>query len=245
MLRLILTSATYKQSSRQRSDFLAKDPTNTLLWRQNRLRVEGEIVRDISLQAAGLLSEKIGGPSVFPQLPAGVAELSYAGNFRWVESSGEDRYRRGMYTFFKRTAPHPGLTIFDCPDANLTCAQRSVSNTPLQALVTLNNEVFAECARRFAQRILRAWPGNDRAGIEDAFVVCTGRLPEAAEFQELLRLLDESEASYATTPELSLRLIEPLTSEDSGFPEIAAEKVAAWVNVCRLLLNLDEFITRE
>lgn len=245
ILRLILTSATYKQSSRQRPDFQAKDPTNTLLWRQNRLRVEGEIVRDISLQAAGILSEKIGGPSVFPPLPAGVAELSYAGNFRWVESSGEDRYRRGMYTFFKRTAPHPGLTIFDCPDANLTCAQRSVSNTPLQALVTLNNEVFAECARRFAQRILRAWPGNDHAGIEDAFAVCTGRLPEAAESQELLRLLHESEASYATTPELTLRLIEPLTSEDSGFPEIAAEKVAAWINVCRLLLNLDEFITRE
>lgn len=244
-LRLILNSATYRQSSRQRLDFQMRDPANTLLWRQNRLRVEGEIVRDISLQAAGILSKKIGGPSVYPPLPAGVAELSYAGNFRWTESSGEDCHRRGLYTFFKRTAPHPSLTLFDCPDANLTCAQRSVSNTPLQALVMLNNDVFAECARGLASRILQIQPGDDHNRIQQAFVVCLGRLPEAAESQELLRLLQESEASYAEAPDTTLRLIGPRSSTDSGAPDVAAAKIAAWVNVCRLLLNLDEFITRE
>ena len=111
------------------------DPKNALLWRQNRLRVDGEVVRDLYLAASGLLSAKIGGPSVFPPIPEGIDALSYAGNFKWTTSKGEDRYRRGMYTFFKRTAPHPDLTTFDCPDANTTNVKRTVSNTPLQYMV--------------------------------------------------------------------------------------------------------------
>ncbi len=245
LLRLILTSATWRQASVQRADFQEQDPANMLLWRQNRLRVEAEIVRDISLQVAGLLSAKIGGPSVFPPLPAGVAELSYAGNFRWTESTGEDRFRRGMYTFFKRTAPHPSLTTFDCPDANLTCAERSVSNTPLQALVTLNNDVFAECARQFAVRLLHSIPESETVAVERAFLVCLGRRPELDEVRDVLDLLHESQRYYQEHPEVADQLLRSLAAESSDTAPNAPETIAAWINVCRLLLNLDEFITRE
>jgi hypothetical protein len=112
--------------------------------------VEGEVVRDLYLAASGLLSEKLGGPSVYPPMPPDVAALSYANNFTWKTSEGADRYRRGMYTFFKRTAPHPELMTFDCPDANLTNVRRTVSNTPLQALTTLNAEAFTEAAQALA-----------------------------------------------------------------------------------------------
>jgi hypothetical protein len=115
------------------------------------LRVEAEIVRDLYLAASGLLARKIGGPSVYPPLPPEVAAISYANNFKWKASVGEDLYRRGLYTFFKRTAPYPDLMVFDCPDANVTAIRRSASNTPLQALTTLNGETFIEAARALAR----------------------------------------------------------------------------------------------
>src|SRR5439155_1343973 len=146
-----------------------------LLHPQNRYRVEAEIVRDLALAVGGLLSEKIGGPSVYPPLPAGIADLSYAGNFKWTNSTGEDRNRRGMYTFFKRTAPHPNLTTFDCPDANLTCVERRTSNTPLQALVTLNNESFLEASQAFAKRLLNRSATDDSTRLTHAFRLCIAR----------------------------------------------------------------------
>jgi len=120
LIKTIVIRATYRQSSRHRPELNEIDPTNLLLSRQNRVRGEAEIIRDLHLAASGLLSTKIGGPSVFPPLPAGVTELSYANNFKWATSKGEDRYRRGIYTFFKRTSPHPTLISFDCPDSNTT-----------------------------------------------------------------------------------------------------------------------------
>ncbi len=152
------------------------DPTNALLHRQNRFRVEGEIVRDLTLAVAGMLSPKIGGPSVFPPLPPGIAELSYANNFKWNTSAGDDRYRRGMYTFFKRTAPHPNLTTFDCPDSNTTCIVRQTSNTPLQALVTLNNECYVEAAQGLARRLLETAP-NDSERLTLGMRLCVARPP--------------------------------------------------------------------
>ena len=131
MIRLITQSATYQQSSRHRPELSEIDPNNHLLHRQNRFRVQAETIRDLTLAASGQLSAKIGGPSVFPPLPPGVAELSYANNFKWKTSNGEDQFRRGMYTFFKRTSPHPNLITFDCPDSNVTCVKRNISNTPL------------------------------------------------------------------------------------------------------------------
>ncbi|MGV2337970.1 MAG UNVERIFIED_CONTAM: DUF1553 domain-containing protein [Planctomycetaceae bacterium] len=251
LIRLILTSATYQQSSAQDSDGQRVDPLNRLLWRQNRLRVEGEIVRDISLQAAGLLTEKIGGPSVFPPLPAGVAELSYANNFRWTESTGEDRYRRGLYTFFKRTAPHPSLTTFDCPDANTTCIERSLSNTPLQALVTLNNEVFSESARGLARRLL-ALPSSDiTQQLREGFRICTSRSPGDEELLQLKRLLVEFETEYQQDPAAAAKLVQAAANApaaaagDTVNDTASIARQAALTAVCRVLLNLDEFITRE
>ena len=248
-LKLLMTSAAYQQATAQHPDGQRIDPLNRLLWRQNRLRVEGEIVRDISLQAAGLLSTKIGGPSVFPPLPAGVAELSYANNFRWTESTGEDRYRRGMYTFFKRTAPHPNLTTFDCPDANTTCIERSLSNTPLQALVMLNNDVFSEAARSFADRLLRTAHTSDQQLLAEGFRICTSRFPDAAESHELSTLLTDLQAQYQQDAAAAAKLTGAGTTSTATTQQLSAStapaRQAAFVAVCRVLLNLDEFITRE
>ncbi|MFM7055672.1 MAG: DUF1549 domain-containing protein [Planctomycetota bacterium] len=241
LIRLILTSATWMQASAQHQQGQLTDPLNRLLWRQNRLRVEGEIVRDISLQAAGLLTPNIGGPSVFPPLPSGVAELSYANNFRWTESTGPDRYRRGLYTFFKRTAPHPSLTTFDCPDANTTCIERTLSNTPLQALVTLNNDVFSESARGLAERLLAIPSGDAHQPLREGFRICMSREPLAEELQALTTLLKEFEGDYQQDAAAAAKLIRSASPGNSS----DHARHAALTAVCRVLLNLDEFITRE
>lgn len=240
LIKRIVMSATYRQSSRHRPELEEIDPTNTLLARQNRVRVEGEIVRDISLDAAGLLSRKIGGPSVYPPLPPGIAELSYAGNFKWTESKGEDRFRRGMYTFFKRTAPHPNLIVFDCPDANITQVQRQTSNTPLQALTTLNNTTFAEAARALARRMLNEPVDDERQRLALAFRYCLARPAAGQELDQLTVLLDETRQWYAQHPDQAGELI----GQDAAAPS-PPEQNAAWIAVARILMNLDEFLTRE
>ena len=224
LIRAICLSETYCQSSENRpgSKESSQDALNTSLWRQNRLRVEGEIVRDLHLAASGLLSEKIGGPSVFPPMPPDIADLSYANNFKWTNSKGEDRYRRGLYTFFKRTAPHPDLTTFDCPDANITNIKRTVSNTPLQALTTLNAESFAEAARALAQRVLKEKHADDRARLTRAFRLCLCRAPTDKELSALVQLLEDSRKFYGKAKE-----------ED------------AWMATTRIILNTDELITRD
>jgi len=245
LIRLIVTSATYRQASKHRPELRDTDPGNVWLTRQNRLRVEGELIRDLSLHVAGTLSPKIGGPSVYPPLPPGIAELSYAGNFKWPTSTGPDRYRRGMYTFFKRTAPHPNLTMFDCPDANLTCVERRTSNTPLQALTVLNNETFAETSRAFAGRLL-AMPADASAAGSDAerltagFRLCVARPPESNELKALTELLQESREWYRDQKESAVLL----TGSDA-VAQIPADEHAAWIATARILINLDEFITRE
>lgn len=238
LIRLIVTSATYRQSSVHRQELFEIDPNNRLLARQNRTRVEAEIVRDLALSVSGLLSRKVGGPSVFPPLPPGVAELSYAGNFKWNTSKGEDRYRRGMYTFFKRTSPHPNLTTFDCPDANVTNVKRQASNTPLQPLIMLNNEVYVEAARAFATKLLQTNPTDDpdavRLGL--GFYECVSRPMTGTESVQFSSLLAAARTWYSDHPEDAEKL--------SGVKEDAAE-TAAWVATCRVMLNLDEFITRN
>lgn len=246
LLKTIMLSATYRQSSVIPASLPPKvmelDPRNALLWRQNRLRVEGEIVRDLYLAACGLLSAKVGGPSVFPPMPEDIAALSYANNFKWTTSKGEDRHRRGMYTFFKRTAPHPDLTTFDCPDANLTNVRRTVSNTPLQALTTLNAESFAEAAQALAKRV---WTEkgltDDAARLARAFHLSVARAPRADELQSLTKLLQESRYTYQNG-----------SAEDAkaacgvhAAPGVPAAENAAWVAVTRIILNLDEVITRD
>ena len=232
LIRLIVHSATYRQSSAHRPEFSELDPNNELLHRQNRFRVEAEVIRDLNLAVAGLLSKKIGGASVFPPLPAGIANLSYANSFKWNTSKGEDRYRRGLYTFFKRTSPHPNLLTFDCPDSNVACVKRNRSNTPLAALVTLNNTTYAEAAKAFAQRILKEAPADDRKRIAHGFRLCVARSPEPNETKAFINLLADSRAWYEKHPE------DAKTFAGDG-------ESAAWTATVRIMLNMDEFLTRE
>jgi hypothetical protein len=232
VIRLMMNSETYRQRSAARPELNEIDPRNTLLARQNRLRAEGEIVRDLHLATSGLLSPKVGGPSVFPPMPPEIASLSYAGNFKWNESTGEDRYRRGMYTFFKRTAPYPDLMTFDCPDANVANVRRTVSNTPLQALTTLNAKTFAEAARALAQRVLNEPCADDAVRMARAFQICLVRSPQEEETSALLSLLREARTYYAA-------------HEDDAKKAASDAESAAWTTAARILLNTDEFITRD
>jgi mono/diheme cytochrome c family protein len=214
MHRSIVCSATYRQSSNVRAELASVDPRNKLLARMPRLRLEAEVVRDVALAASGLLSEKIGGPSAFPPQPEGVFKFTQVPR-TWKADSGPNRYRRGLYTFFWRSAPHPELVAFDAPDGVNSCTRRNRSNTPLQALTLLNDEGFVEYARGLTDRILRE-AADDNARLQRAFRLCLGREPRSAEFERLARLRDE------------------LGNDRS-----------AWVSVARVLMNLDEFITRE
>lgn len=240
LIRLIVNSATWRQSSNHRPDLKEIDPTNELLARQNRIRVEAEIVRDLHLAAAGLLSKKIGGPSVFPPLPPGVAELSYANNFKWKTSKGDDAWRRGMYTFFKRTSPHPTLISFDCPDSNTTQLEREVSNTPLQALVTLNNEVYAQAAQALAKRTLQEGGESEAHRIRWALRQCLIRIPQDDEVRRFADLLNIARQYYESSPEAA----EKAVGEHAAADVDAAEN-ASWVATTRMIMNLDEFIVRD
>ncbi|MGB8167347.1 MAG: PSD1 and planctomycete cytochrome C domain-containing protein [Chthoniobacteraceae bacterium] len=234
MIRLIVTSATYRQRSDVRPELTEIDPLNQLLARQNRVRVEGEIVRDLHLAASGLLSTKVGGPSVFPPLSPEIAKLSYANNFKWTDATDENRYRRGMYTFFKRTAPYPDLITFDCPDANLVSIKRNVSNTPLQALTTLNAQSFAEAARGMAKRLL-ADP-DDAARVAHCFRLCVARPPQSQEIAALTALLGKAREYYAAHADEAKTMagnLSPITD------------AAALTATARIVMNTDEFITRE
>ena len=239
LIRLIVTSETYQQSSRTRSELVSIDPGNRLLARQNRFRVEAEIVRDISLQAAGLLSRTIGGKSVFPPLPAIIAQQTYANSNRYKASEGEDRYRRGVYTFFRRTAIDPNLSTFDCPDSSLTRAQRDRSNNPLQALATMHNEVFHESAQAFAKRVLKSDGPSDIERLQHAFQITLGREAVASELQPLTRLLAASRHHYQGADSEAVKLI-----GGHGVEGVAPVEQAAWISVMRVVLNLDEFLTR-
>lgn len=252
-LKVVLMSNTYRQASTHRPELVDLDPQNNLLARQNRLRVEGEIVRDLVLAAGGLLSPKIGGPSVFPTMPSDLAKLSYANSFSWTDSKGDDLYRRGMYTFFKRTVPHPTLMTFDCPDANTTCVNRSVSNTPLQALTLLNNEAFVEASQSLAARLLAEKPSDaefaatvidDQSRLALAVRLCLARAPEGDELVRLADLLNDARKYYASAPDEATKMIGRFAPKKTE-PKTAAAEQAAWTATVRVLMNLDEFITRE
>lgn len=241
LIRLIVTSATYRQTSWRRPEYDESDPENRLLFRQNRFRVEAEIVRDVYLAASGLLSRKIGGPSVFPPMPEDLAELSYANNFTWKASVGEDRYRRGMYTFFKRTIPHPNLMTFDAPDANLPCVQRTVSNTPLQSLLLLNNEVHLEAAQALARWLLEQGAAfSDEQKLTLVWRRCLTRPPQPGEVHALEKLLASARQYYADQEKDAQALVGKYAP-----PSDAVGEQAAWTIVARTILNVDEMITRE
>jgi hypothetical protein len=237
--RLIVTSATYRQASVHREDLAKTDPRNRLLGRQNRLRLEAEAVRDVALASSGLLDRKVGGPSVFPYQPDGVFAFTQSQR-DWKPSAGTDRYRRGMYTFFWRSAPHPGLVAFDAPDANTTCTRRNRSNTPLQALTLLNDKAFFECAQFLASRVLHDAKGDDTERLKHAFRLCVSREPTTREAERLEALLSNLQGELAKVPAEAKKLA-PLNVPANVTPAQAA----AWTLTARVILNLDEFITRE
>ncbi len=237
MIRLIVASATYRQSSRHRPELAETDPQNRLLHRQNRHRVEAEIVRDLYLAAGGLLAPRIGGPSVFPPVPKDLEKISFRSQLNWPTSTGPDRYRRGMYTFFKRSLPEPNLVVFDCPDASAAAVQRSASNTPLQALTTLNQQVFFEAAQALARRVLQSPCRTDGERVTFAFRLALARRPTEGERSRLLALLETNRTRYQSHEEEAAGAIRPASP--------TALETAAWLATMNVLLNLDEFITRE
>jgi hypothetical protein len=239
--RLIVTSATYRQSSRARPELHDRDPLNVLLARQNRLRLEAEVLRDNALACSGLLAGRVGGPSVRPPQPAGISELTYAGSAHWDVSVGPDRYRRGLYTWFQRTSPYPMLLTFDAPDANVCCVRRDRSDTPLQALTLMNDTVFVECARALGRRVVTDTPGGDTGvRLRQAFRLCLGRAPTATEQVTLQRLFVELLQSCRANPAGAAKLAGGTRPAGSDTAE-----AGAWVALARALLNLDEFVTRE
>lgn len=222
MHRLIVTSATYRQSAAHRPELRERDPLNNFVARQNRVRLEGEIVRDVALASSGLLNRTIGGASVRPPQPEGISDLTYAGSARWVESKGADRYRRGMYIWFQRTSPFPMLMTFDSPDSNVCVVRRERSNTPLQALTLMNDVVFVECAQALGKRLANE-PGSVAERLALAVKLVLGRPANPAEIERLTRWHDDA---------LKLSKEQP--------PDLGA-----WVAVARVLLNLDECVNRE
>ena len=234
--KLIVTSATYRQSSHARPDLAEIDPLNQLLARQNRLRFEAEIVRDAALSASGLLHPKVGGPGVKPPQPEGV--YAFTQNKKgWTAATGPDRYRRGLYIQFYRSAPYPLLTTFDSPDFQSVCTARVRSNTPLQSLALANDEALFELAQGLGARLLKDVPADDEKRLERAFFLCYARPPSDAERNAVASFRESQLASFVKDP-VAAEEVAPKGSKDPA-------EAASWTAVARALMNTDEFITRE
>jgi mono/diheme cytochrome c family protein len=245
--RLIVTSAAYRQSSNVTSELLAKDPDNRLISRGPRYRADAEIVRDIALAASGLLNPAIGGPSVYPPAPAFLFQppASYAPK-TWATAEGSDRYRRGLYTFRFRSVPYPVMQAFDAPNGEMACVRRARSNTPLQALTTLNETLFVESAQALAARALREGGATDRDRVGYAFRLCTARPPTGAEADALLQLLAKEDRRIGDGWVSANEIAGLKPGAASALPSGATPRqLAAWTVVARVLLNLDETITVE
>lgn len=243
--RLIVTSQTYRQSSRITPGLHEKDPDNRLLARAPRFRVDAETIQDVALKAAGLLSPKIGGPSVFPPLPEGVMQLSY-GPIPWNVSEGDDRYRRALYTFWKRSVPYPMMASFDAPTAEQSCVRRARSNTPLQALTTLNEPTLNNAARWLGWRALLLGGSQDAQRMNYVFRHVLSRSPEPRETDALLALLAAARSEFELRPkEASLFAYADPKNPAPLPPNATTAQVAAWASVARAVFNLDEAMTKE
>lgn len=248
MQRLIVTSATYRQSSVATAELYQRDPENRLLARGPRLRLPAEMIRDNALCISGLLCEQIGGPSVLPYHPAGLwEEMAHVGDSkftaqRYVQGHGEDLYRRTMYTFWKRTVPPPSLSTFDAPDREFCLVRRSRTNTPLQALVLMNDPTYVEAARKFAERVMTAAATPD-ARIATAFRLATAREPSDAERAALLSLLDKRLTAFQRDAAAAEKLL--AVGESPRNKELPDAELAAWTTVASVILSLDETLTKQ
>ena len=246
LIRTIVTSATYRQSSEVSAELLERDPRNVWLARGPRFRADAEVVRDIALCVSGLITHKPGGPSVIPPVPQNVLDYNFTYPAYWKPAEGPERYRRALYGFRKRSMPDPVMSNFDAPNADLACARRVRSNTPLAALTGLNEPIFVESARALALRVLREG-GKDDAGRADyAFFLCTARRPAAPECDAILTLLQSRRQRLA---EGWLNPRDIATGDPARLPDLPAgatpQDAAAWTLVARVLLNLDETISKK
>ena len=247
LMRLLVTSATYRQSSRITEESFQRDPENRLLARGPRVRLQAEMIRDASLAASGLLVRTVGGASVRPYQPAGLWEevafgIKTYGAQKYEQDHGDALYRRSMYTFWKRSCPPPSLVTFDAPDRETCSVRRERTNTPLQALVLLNDPTYVETARGLAERTMHEGGKSNNERVTYAFRIVTGRRPTAAESAILLDEFNQRCTAFKTDAEIAAKLLSVGESQaDSNLP---IEELAAWTMVARLLLNLDEAITK-
>jgi cytochrome c553 len=245
--RLIVTSAAYKQSSKVTQEAFARDPYNRLLARGPRFRADAEVVRDIALSASGLLNPKIGGPSIFTPAPEFIFQppASYA-PFPYKEETGPDRYRRALYTFRRRSTPYPMLQVFDAPNGDFSCVRRMRSNTPLQALVGLNETIFNECAQALARHTLIEGGRTDAERIAYAFRRVLSRAPASDEMQELTALLDKERKRIAEGWLNSSEISTGKADVPADLPKDSTPaQLAEYTLVARVLLNVDEAVTKE
>ena len=244
LLKLMVTSATYRQSSRVTPEMLERDARNRLLAHAPRQRLDAEAMRDQALALSGLLSPKMGGPSVYPPQPAGLWNVAFNGGQNgYPTSQGEDKYRRGLYTFWRRTMPYPSMTTFDAPSREACTVRRLPTNTPLQAFVTMNDPVFVECAQSLARRIVREGGADTASRLRFALQLCTARPPADAQVNALAALYANELATYradaAAAAKLATEPLGPLPANTD------AAELAAWTVVANVLLNLDAVLTKS
>jgi hypothetical protein len=246
LMKTIVLSSTYRQSSDASPQLVARDPENKLLARGPRFRLPAEVIRDQALEISGLLKESVGGPSVYPYQPADlykgiVVAADYPGT-RYIESTGDNLYRRSIYTFWKRTVPHPTLNVLDAPDREVCIVRRSTTNTPLQALTLLNDPIFVEAARKLAERVVKEGGTAPETRLALAFRLATGRSPKERELHILENSLDKMLAAYQRDPAGARSLIAVGASKSDA--AIPAAELAAWTAVANIILNMDEVITK-
>jgi hypothetical protein len=249
MQRLIVTSAAYRQSSAVTPALLHRDPENRLLARMSRLRLPAELIRDQALAVSGLLEGAVGGRSVSPYQPAGLWEelASRLDGGNWTaqtyrQDHGRDLYRRSMYTFWKRTSPPPSLVTFDAPDRETCTVRRPRTNTPLQALVLLNDPTYVEASRKLAERMMTEGGTTAEDRIAFAFRLATARPPRTAEADVLRAVFEEQLAAYRRDPRAARKLLS--VGESKRDEKLDAAELAAWSVVASMILNLDETVTR-
>jgi len=246
LMKMMVLSSTYRQDSSASPELIARDPENRLLARGPRFRLPAEIIRDQALEISGLLKNRLGGPGVYPYQPKDlykgiVVAANYPGT-RYVESTGDDLYRRSLYIFWKRTVPHPTMTVFDAPDREVCTVRRSTTNTPLQALTLLNDPIFVEAARKLAERSIKEGGASPAGRLDFAFRLATGRAPDDQERLILRKTLDQMLAAYRTDATGAEALLGVGASPRD--PAIPAAELAAYTAVANMILNMDEVITK-
>ena len=241
-IKLIVTSATYRQQSDVNEELVQRDPNNRLLARGPRFRLSAEMIRDQALALSGLLSHKMHGPSVNPPRPKLGLKAAFGGSTDWETSKGEDKYRRGIYTTWRRSIPYPSMDAFDAPSREVCTVRRIRTNTPLQALVTLNDPVYVEAAQALAGRILREADPTMERRVQYGFELCTGRSPTSTETSVLIETVESARKRFIgkKTDAKSLKVLPSLEEE-----QVSIEEQAAWTVFANVLLNLDETLTRR